>query len=343
MRRILMVACLVQLTGLAADLEFAGGLERITQESILIRLAGGDRIAANLPKTGDLSSDRISAQFHLADEIQITCKPKEQGHCADLRTIRFLRPPTARERFLVLGSPAPSTPPDPELERIRQVNLEHAKNMPSFIASETAKRSTSSRSADPPVWRLKDIVESDIAFKDGEPTREHIRINGKPWNKPQFPGMTWSVFFGTEIKMVFDPKCPTDLAFSGREDANGKQLLAYAFTSPPEGCFGWWSWGRGFLGRQSYNAGRAGRVLVENPDGSLIQYEEKTTGYPKEFPGRLYQQKIVWEYVKIGDVSHLLPVSQEFEMDLKSGDSWRVSAEYKNHRRFEAATSITFK
>lgn len=343
MLRIIVAACFLPLAVLAADLEFAGSLERITQEKILIRLAKGDRIAADLPKTGDLSSEKISAQFHLADEVQITCKPKDPEHCADLRSIRFLRPPTARERFLVLGSPAPSTPPDPELERIRQLNLEHAKNMPSFVASEMAKRYASSRSADPPVWGLKDIVESDIAFKDGEPTREHIRINGKPWNKPQFPGMTWSAFFGTEIKMVFDPKCPTELAFSGREEANGKPLLAYAFTSPPDGCFGWWSWGRGFLGRQSYNAGRTGRVLVENPGGSLIQYEEKTTGYPKEFPGRLYQQKIVWDYVKIGDVSHLLPVSQEFEMDLKSGDSWRVSVEYKNHRRFEAATSITFK
>jgi hypothetical protein len=138
--------------------------------------------------------------------------------------------------------------------------------------------------------------------------------------------------------MVFDPKCPTDLAFSGREEANGKQVLAYAFTSPPDGCWGWWQWGR-----KRYNAGRTGRVLLENPGGSLIQYEEKTTSYPKDFPGRLYQQTIVWDYVKIGDLSHLLPVAVDFELIFASGDSWRVSVEYKNHRRFEAATSITFK
>ena len=341
MRRVLLIGCFFRLTGLAADLEFPGGLERVTPESIQIRLANGDRITANLPKAGALSPGEIGAQFHLADEVRITCRPKDPEHCAELKSIHFLRSPTAKEQFLILGSPAPVGPPDAELERIRQVNLEHAKHMPSFIASETAKRYTSPRSADPPLWKLKDIVESDIVFKDGEPTRERIRMNGKPWNKPQFPGVTWSVFFGAEIKMVFDPKCPTELVFSGREEANGEQLLAYAFTSPPDGCFGWWSSG-GFLGRQSYNAGRTGRVLVENPGGSLIQYEEKTTGYPKDFPGRLYQQKIVWDYIKIGDISHLLPVNQEFEMDLKSGDSWRVNVEYKNHRRFEAATTITF-
>jgi hypothetical protein len=83
-------------------------------------------------------------------------------------------------------------------------------------------------------------------------------------------------------------------------------------------------------------------VLVENPGGSLIQYEEKAT-YPDDFPGRLYQQKIVWDYVKIGDISHLLPVTVDFELVFASGDLRRVSVEYRDHRRFEAKTSITFK
>jgi hypothetical protein len=173
--------------------------------------------------------------------VQITCRPKDQEHYGELKSIRFLRPPTARERFLVLGLPAPAGPPDPELERIRQVNLDHSKHMPSFIANETAKRYTGPRPAknkagDPPMWKLVDTVESEIVLKGSYPTREHMRINGKPWNKPLFPGVSWSPFFGTEIKMVFDPECPTELAFEGREEAHGKQLLAYAFTSPPDGC-----------------------------------------------------------------------------------------------------------
>ncbi|HEY6347620.1 MAG TPA: hypothetical protein VIY49_39520 [Bryobacteraceae bacterium] len=337
----LIAAFLLPLTGFAADLEFAGGVQSITKESIQIRRADGARINATLPRTGALSSDQIGAQYKTADIVQITCKAKDPDHCGELKTIRFLRPPTERERFLVLGSP-PLAPPDAELERVRQVNLDHAKQMPSFIADETAKRYASPGSADPPVWRLKDTIKSDIVFRAGYPTREHIRINGKPLNKPQIPNVNWSAFFGTEIKFVFDPECPTELTFARSEEAHGKQLRAYVFTSPPNGCFGSWGWG-GILRRQQYNAGRTGRVLVEDPGGGLIQYEERTTGYPKEFPVRSYQQTIVWDYVKIGDVSHLLPVTQDFELDLRSGDSWRITVEYKNHRRFEAATSITFK
>jgi hypothetical protein len=84
----------------AADVEFTGGLERITPESILIRLADGKRIDAKLPKAGALAAETISAQYNLGDEIQITCKPMGQDQCLDLKSLKFLRPPTPRERCL---------------------------------------------------------------------------------------------------------------------------------------------------------------------------------------------------------------------------------------------------
>jgi hypothetical protein len=258
MSRFIRIVCLLLPAGaFAADLEFAGSLERIAPEAILIRLADGTRINAplppNLPKTGALSSGTITAQYKLADEVRITCKPMGSDHCQELKSLQYLRPPTPKERALVLRTPA--GPAQPELERVRQVNLDRAANMPNFVADETAKRYTSSAKANPPEWKLHDTVESDITFKGNEPTREHIRINGKPWNKP-LPGVNWSVEFGTEIKPVFDPECPTEIAFEGRQQAAGKQLLSYIFTSPPDGCFGGAYWNR-----KHYTPAVAGRVL----------------------------------------------------------------------------------
>src|SRR5579863_828261 len=346
MSRFIRIACLLlplvlPVSGLAGDFEFTGGLERVTPESVLIRLAGGDRIDAKLPKTGTLAAETISARFKLADEVHITCKPMGQDKCADLKGIQFLRPPTPRERFLVLGSPKPAADP-PELEHARKVNLDRAANMPNFVADEIAKRYRSPQKASPPDWKLEDTIESDITFKGNEPTREHIRINGKPWNKPGIPGVSWSVEFGTEIKPVFDPECPTEVALEGRREVRGKQLLSYVFTSPPDGCFGTATWGSIF-GRRNYTPGVTGRVLLEDPSGSMMQYEDEATGYPKGFAVQSYKQTISWDYVKIGDSSYLLPVTMDFFLGFGSGDPYHVSVEYKNHRRFEAATSVTFK
>jgi hypothetical protein len=49
-----------------------------------------------------------------------------------------------------------------------------------------------------------------------------------------------------------------------------------------------------------------------------------------------------WDYVKIGDATYLLPVSFEFVGRRSDGEATRVSVEYKNHRHFEAAASVTF-
>ena len=320
----------------AADLEFAGSLERVALESILIRLPDGTRIDAKLPKTGALAAEKISAEYKLADEVQATCKPMDASHCLELKSLKFLRQPTPKERALVLGAPLTAAPPQPVLEHARQVNLNRAANMPSFVADETAKRYMS-RKTSPDAWKLVDTIESEITFKGSEPTREHIRINGKPWNKPTIPNVSWSVEFGTEIKPVFDPECPTTIDFEGRQEIRGKKLLAYRFSSPSYGCFGWAT-----TGGRRYNAARTGRVLVEDPGGGMVQYEEVSSDFPKGFAVQSYKEVTSWGDAKIGDASYLLPVALDFFLGFANGDVWRVNVEYTNHRRFEADTSVTF-
>jgi hypothetical protein len=339
MRRMLIAAVLLPATVLAADLEFAGGLERITHDSILIRLADGARINAPLPpkvpKTGALAEATITAQYKLADEVLITCKPMGADHCEELKSIRFLRPPTPKERALVLGSTKPAAPVQPELEHARQVNLDHAANMPNFVADETVKRYTT-RKTSPDAWKLVDTIESEITFKGGEPTRQRIRINGKPWNKP-IAGINISPEFGTEIKPVFNPECPTQIDFEGRQELRGKQLLVYRFTSASYGCFG-------YFGYQNthYVPARTGRVLVEDPGGSMIQYEEEAKEFPKGFLVDSWREVTSWDYVKIGDAPALLPLTNDFFEGLSAGDLWHISVEFSNYRRFEASTNVTF-
>jgi hypothetical protein len=343
MSRFIRIVCLLlplvvlPVGALAADFEFTGSLERVTPETILIRLAGGDRIGAKLPKTGALAAETISARFKLADEVHITCKPMGHDKCSDLKSIQFLRPPTPKERALVLGSPKQAAD-SLELERARQVNLDRAANMPNFVADETAQRYLSTNRTNPPDWKLVDTVESEIAFKGDVPTRERVRINGKPWNKSGWlPGINWVVAFGTEITPVFNPECPTTIDFDGQQEVRGKQVLAYRFTSPPDGCFWTATWEP-----KHYNPARTGQILIENPGGGMIRYEEEASEFPKGFGLDSTKNVILWDYITIGDASHLLPVALDFFVDVNPGGLWHVSVEYKNHRRFEASTNVTF-
>jgi hypothetical protein len=136
---------------------------------------------------------------------------------------------------------------------------------------------------------------------------------------------------------VFNLECPTEIAFEGRQEMRGKSLLAYLFTSPPDGCFSTANWGA-----KRYTPAVSGRVLVEDPGGSMIQYEENSGEFPKGFAVQSFKQTISWDNAKIGDTSYLLPAALDFFVGFANGDPWRVSVEYKNHRRFEASTSVTF-
>jgi len=340
---------------LPADLVFSGGLERVRPESISVRLANRILIEARLPSTPDLAARAIVAQYNIGDHVRITCRsiprvwdePAIRLQYLELTKLENLGPASPEELSRIIeywpwrGSellkrPAAAVPSAkarsatvtmPELEHARKVNLEFYANLPEFTADETAKRSTSRVS--PPVWNPVDTLESEVTFKGTHSVRQHILRNGKPWDQlfQALPGFLWSNGFGPEVKPLFDPDCPTTIESEGRRQAGGKQLLAYRFSSPADACFGAFD-----VEYQKYVPARVGRIVVDDPGGHMVHYEEEGIDFPAGFLFAHRKEDVSWDYVKIGDITYLLPVAAEFDALYSSGVRWRVTLEYKNHR-----------
>jgi hypothetical protein len=353
--------------GFAADISFTGGLERVGDQSISVKLADRRVIDAMLPRTADLQADAIAGKYSMGDEVEITCQPipsvweeaTSRFQSLEVTAIRFLRRPSPEEVSSLLEAkpregknllprptvvvPTPKRAADPDapgardLEHARRINLEYAANMPNFVADETAKRYRSTVRS--PGWSSYDTVESEIAFRGRRAVRQQIRRNGKPWDQTfdALPGFKWYEGFETEISPLFDPQCPTTIKYQGRSTASGRQLLEYRFSSPVDGCFPFL-----YFAYQRYNPARTGHVFVEDPGGSVIQVDDETDGFPADFEFAGRQEHMFWDYVKIGDNSHLLPVRANFLVVYSDGTRYRVEVEYKNHRHFEASTSVTF-
>ncbi len=230
------------------------------------------------------------------------------------------------------------------IEHARSVNLERAATLPSFVADEIVLRYTSPH-VDPPQWKLLDTIESEIAVHGTDFIRRNTRIDGRPWNKPDFPRISFSVDFGAELKPLFESKCQTMIVYEGTTEALGRPALAYRFRAPGmKDCFGTFGWNRGFLrGKKVANPPWSGRFLVEDPGGSVIRFEEEAHEFPKDFPADPFRESVQWDYVKIGEGMYLLPVSEEFSGGFPAPASlYHVTVQYKNHRHFEAASSVTF-
>jgi hypothetical protein len=52
---------------------------------------------------------------------------------------------------------------------------------------------------------------------------------------------------------------------------------------------------------------------------------------------------MTWGSVAIGDASYWLPGAADFIWRMGNGQFYRTTVEYKNHRHFEASTTLTFK
>jgi hypothetical protein len=353
--------------GFEAEISFTGNLERVGDQSISVKLADRRVIDAMLPNTSSLGASAVAAQYRMGDEVEITCKSIQpvweaatsRFQSLEVTAIRFVRRPSpeevarllearSREGKNLLRRPtvalaAPNRVPDPnapgakELEHARRINLDYAANMPNFVADEIATRFRSTTQS--PGWRSYDTVESEIAFQGRRAVRQQIRRNGKPWDQPfdALPGFKWYEGFETEISPLFDPECPTTIEYQGRSIVGGRHLLEYRFRSPVDGCFPFL-----YFTYQRYNPARTGRFFIDDPSGSVIQVDDQASEFPGDFEFAEREEHVFWDYVKIGENAHLLPVRANFLVVYSSGTRYRVEVEYKNHRHFEASTNITF-
>ena len=345
-----------------AGLTLSGSLEEVTSGAISIKLSDGRRVNAKLAKTGQISAAAIAARYHLADQVEATLKSTKpyydtQEGCwlfPKLVQLRFLRSafPEELSSFLTprpwrstdnllksAAGPSVARPPDAAdsespLDRARRVNIEYTSKLPNFVVDETAERSILAKGS--AKWRTVDTIESDLAFQGTYTTRQHVRVNGKPWNKPLLPGPNWVTGFG-ELKPLFDSACPVVFESAGREEVRGKPALEYRFSSPQDGCFTYWGDGRGY----EYNAARTGRVLIDETTGCALRFEEEMIEFPAQSALQV-KETVAWDNVEIGGASHLLPVAYELALT-RAGAVFRVAVEYRNHRRFEAASNVTFR
>ena len=235
------------------------------------------------------------------------------------------------------GSAAdPATTADRRLAQARAINLDYVSHMPDFVADEKATRYTSNNNGQN--WRYADTIETEITIKGNSAVRQQIRKDGKPWKQKfeALPGFKWSGGFGTEIKPLFDPACPTTIEYTEPAESHGKQLQKFRFSSPADGCFAHF-----YIDSSQFNPARMGYALVDD-DGHLMELEETADGFPADFEFTRRTEHVAWDYVKIGDDSHLLPVAATFEVTYSSGLRTRIEVEYRNHRHFEASSSVEF-
>ena len=331
----------------AADRIFSGSLERVTHTSITIRLADGLIVDAVLPAA-------FAVPYHLADQVEIACTPIKTVYDApaglhyhlQLKSLRLLRPTSPQEQAATIESlswqpgenllqparvPAPTAEPS-QLDRVREVNLDYVAKLPNFVADETNLRY---RSYDPgKPWGLEHTVQDEVTVKDHRVFRRNVHKRAATLSGALDKPLNFD--FGLHLEAVFGPQCASNVEFVGREEVDGQPMLVYFFHIPPGACFV-----AVHNGNRQF-AAITGRILVDASNLHVFRSEWVGTGFPEKFAVDHFTTTEQWGYATIGGSSYLVPVSSEIVLRMSDGSTERGKTEYRNHRHFEAATSITF-
>jgi hypothetical protein len=193
------------------------------------------------------------------------------------------------------------------------------------VADEITRRYRSYDVGKP--WRLEHTIEDEITVKDNRVSRRSNRMNRQ----------LSASDFGLHLESIFDLHCGANIEFAGREEAGGQPTLLYFFRAPPGNCFG----SIVHNGNRQV-AANTGRILVDAASLHVLRCEYQGTGFPEKFACDRYTVTDLWGYATIGGSSYLVPTYAGVVVRISDGSMERVTTEYRNHRHFEAATTVTF-
>jgi hypothetical protein len=151
------------------------------------------------------------------------------------------------------------------------------------------------------------------------------------------PGFTWGGGFGETLKALVDPVNPVSFFFHQRILYKGQYARVYRFNAPKDGMGSWQS------GYQVFHPAFEGKVTITEDDGMAVRLESKAIGFPPDFPVSSTEEIIVWGWVDAGNKRQLLPVKHDFlVVHAAQHQAYLDRIEYKDHRHFEALSSVAF-
>jgi hypothetical protein len=208
---------------------------------------------------------------------------------------------------------------------------DYSKRLPDFICEQVTDRYLSRTLR--PEWKRQDRVEVEVLYTHGGELYRNLRINGKPAEDGNAdPGRgTWSKGeYGTVLTNLFRPESKT--LFMPRRHGVYDFAILQAHSH----------W-RLSVGEASVLTAYSGTVRIDPASGQTLNIEMTAHGIPRDFPWDMAEVHLTYDWVKIDARKYLLPVRSENICCVR--DTWHCTRNvisFRNHRKFDAASRITF-
>jgi hypothetical protein len=150
-------------------------------------------------------------------------------------------------------------------------------------------------------------------------------------------GATSSGEFGSMMQQIFEKESGATFQWLRWATLRGKRAHVYSYRVPQPNS----QWHLNYERKQEVIVGYSGLIYVDRDTGMILKVTLEAENVPPSFPISQASTALDYDYVKIGDQTHLLPLKAEIRMRTAKLLT-RNLVEFHLYRKFGADTSITF-
>lgn len=250
------------------------------------------------------------------------------------------RPHTPRNESAPPRAPGEPSPLPPELQLLadaRDAALAYGQDLPNFVAEQSTTRAHSP--ADPPDWRILDVVTAEVSYVNGREQFANVRVNGQPASRPVERSGAWSTGdFATTLDEIFDPQC--EAQFVKQRDGRAANRPAYVYTYSVAKANSTWTLVTPSGAR--IKAGHKGQIWIDQESRRVLRIEQFATDLPAGSGIARTENRVEYGFVKLEAGTYLLPAESEYVGCLSNGQCTRNTTNYRNYRKFGADSKITY-
>jgi hypothetical protein len=222
----------------------------------------------------------------------------------------------------------------------REAAFEFTQTLPNYIVKQyTTRYQTDSATGNHTSWQALDTVSADVVCEKGIESYKNIMVNGKPTKESVEKTGSWSTGeFSSMLQDILHPATNAD--FFNKRSSNIANRAAWHYDYTVEQPNSHWTVE---ASSETYKPAYKGSIWIDKENHRVLRIEMQARNMPKSFPLDTVESTVDYDFVLIGENKYLLPVHSEALSCVRgTSDCSRNTIDFRNYRKFEADTSITF-
>lgn len=272
-----------------------------------------------------------------------------QGQGAGPKTVAAMRDLAAASATLpapppVIPRPTPTPIPPPSaaeqkkiIDEVRDFAKNYTKRLPDFICTQVTRRFYDPSGLE--FWNQADVITERLSYFEQKEDYKVVLINSRPteMRHDQLEGASSSGEFGSMLKELMDPESEAEFRWERWATLRGKRNYVFAYQVNQSRS----KWTISYQRREQITTGYRGLLYIDSDTNMVMRITLDAITIPPAFPVQQATTRLDYDYVKIGESEHMLPLRAEVRM--REGKLLiKNEVEFRMYRKFGADATIKF-